>query len=310
MLKTLLAALLTWAVTVPAMAADTLKLGTLPAADSILLYAAREHGSFTRHGLDVEIIPFQSALELGAAMRSGALDGHFGDIINVLIQNESGAPQIIVATTSHSTPETRYFGLAVGPESNVKDLEDLKEKTCAIGSATIVEFVLDELLARSEKTVALEKQDIRQIPIRVQMLLAGRMESALLPEPLLSLVEASGARVLLDDHDLDVALAVIALRKPEQGMDDVFLDKISRFRAALAEEARVLDGSPETCKALLQKYKLLPDKAAAQYSAPKFGDPSLVPTDSDLARYASWMEKNGILRKGMPARSDIVFQGK
>ena len=67
--------------------AASLKIGVLPAADSVVLYAAAGEGLFKSHGLDVEIIPFKSALEIGAAMRAGRLDGHFGDLMNVFTQN-------------------------------------------------------------------------------------------------------------------------------------------------------------------------------------------------------------------------------
>ena len=80
-----------------------LKLGVLPAADTIVLHVAADEGLFAKQGLEVELVPFQSALELGAAMRAGALSGHFGDIITVLMQNESGSPHAIVATTSGSS---------------------------------------------------------------------------------------------------------------------------------------------------------------------------------------------------------------
>ena len=166
-------------------AAETLKIGALPAADSLILYAAKEDGVFAAHGLDVEVVPFQSALELGAALRAGSLGGLFGDIVNVLMQNENGVPLMVIATTSHSSPEARFFGLAVSPRSKVQTLEELKGKSCAIGRATIVELVLDALLEQEGAAGSLEKRDIRQIPVRLQMLLSGQMESALLPEPLL-----------------------------------------------------------------------------------------------------------------------------
>ena len=295
----------------PALAGDVMKIGVLPAADSLILHAAREDGVFSSHGLDVDIVPFQSALELGAAMRAGALDGHFGDIINVLLQNESGAPQMIVATTSHSAANARFFGLAVSPKSSARTLEYLKGKTCSIGRATIVDFVLDALLERQQAPDLLEKRDIRQIPVRLQMLLAGQTDSALLPEPLLSLVEGQGAHVLLDDRQLDLPLAVIALRKPEQGIDDAFTDRIVRFRAALAEEARRINDNPEVYKTMMQNLGLLSEHAAPQYTMLRFEEP-LTPlgllSEEDIRHYASWMQKNRLLRKGVPALSDIVFQ--
>lgn len=294
----------------PALAADVLKIGTLPAADSLILHAAKKDGVFAAHGLEVELIPFQSALELGAAMRAEALDGHFGDIINVLIQNESGAPQIIVATTSHSSPNARFFGLAVRPDSPARTLSDLKGKSCSIGRATIVDFVLDSLLEQEGAADSLEKSDIRQIPVRLQMLLSGRIESALLPEPLLSLVEGQGARVLLDDRNLSLPLAVIALRKPEKS-DDAFADRIRRFRAALAEEAARINADPKTYEDMMQELGLLSPGAAKTYVMLRFEEPFTplgLPSEEDIRHYADWMQKNRLLKKGVPALADIVFQ--
>lgn len=289
-------------------AADKLKLGVLPAADSIILHAAKENGSFAAHGLDVEIVPFQSALELGAAMRAGSLDGHFGDIINVLMQNENGVPQVIVATTSHSTPSARFFGLAVSPKSSAQSLADLKGKPCSIGRATIVEFVLDKLLEREGAAGLLDKRDIRQIPVRLQMLLAGQIESALLPEPLLSLVEGQGARVLLDDRELGLPLAVIALRKSD---DEGFADRAARFRAALAEEAARINADPDACKAMMQRLRLLSPQAAPHYAMLRFDEkitPLGLPSEDAIRHYAEWMKAGRILKKGVPAYADIVFQ--
>lgn len=45
------------------------------------------------------------------------------------------------------------------------------------------------------------------------MLLSGQIESALLPKPLVSLVEVKGARIVLNDCKLNTPLAVIALKR-------------------------------------------------------------------------------------------------
>lgn len=294
-----------------AQAAEKMKIGALPAADSIVLFAAQEDGLFAARGLDVEIVPFQSALELGSAMRAKSLDGHFGDIINVLMQNENGVPQVIVATTSHSAPGARFFGLAVSPKSSASSLDDLKGRPCSIGRSTIVEFVLDRLLEKEGASGSLEKRDIRQIPVRLQMLLSGQIDSALLPEPLISLVEGQGARILLDDRALGLPLAVIALRRPEGGMDEAFAAKVRAFRSALAEAAKRVNDAPDTYKALMQKRRLLSPQAAPHYAMLRFEDgltPLGLPSEEALKAYADWMEKGRILKKGMPAYADIVFQ--
>ena len=143
------------------------------------------------------------------------------------------------------------------------------------------------------------------------MLLSGRMESALLPEPLLSLVEAQGARVLIDDRGLDLPLAVIALKKPQSGDEDAFRDRVRRFRAALAEEAERINASPETYKAMMKKFRLLAPQAEERYAMLRFEAPLTplgLPSKEELRRYAGWMEQGRMLKKGLPPLADIVFQ--
>ena len=312
-LPLLMALLLFCAVTpVPAQAAGrALKLGVLPAADSIILHVAVDEGLFSEQGLAVELVPFQSALELGAAMRAGSLDGHFGDIINVLLQRESGIDQAIVATTTHSSPAGRCFGIVVAPTSKAKTLSDLKGADIAISSASIIDFLLTRLLDHEGLPPDhFERQDIRQIPVRLQMLLSGRIEAALLPEPLVSLVEARGARTLLDDRGLDIPLAVIALRS--QWTD---ADTVKRFRAALAEAARRIDAAPADYKRLMENKGLLPKDAADTYVMVRFGtglpgrEPAALPPLPDVEAVrlvAAWMRDSGIL-KSLPACEDVVI---
>ena len=99
-----------------AFAENTIKIGSMPASDSLLLYVGVEEKIFEKYGLNVEIIPFQSAIELGAAMRSGAIDGYFTCIINAALQHLSGTPQTIIATTSYARPTQRHFALVVSPK--------------------------------------------------------------------------------------------------------------------------------------------------------------------------------------------------
>ena len=265
-----------------------LKLGVLPAADTIVLHVAADEGLFAKQGLEVELVPFQSALELGAAMRAGALSGHFGDIINVLMQNESGSPQAIVATTSHSSPDNRCFGLVVSPKSKAQTLADLKGKDIAVSSATIIDFLLAQLL---------------------QMLLSGQIESALLPEPLVSLVEAKGARTILNDCKLNTPLAVIALKRDVLDAPDG-AQTVAKFREALREAAKRINETPDAYRPIMEAKGLLPKGASANYTMVRFDmthTPTGLPSEADIKTFADWMKANRILKKD-PAYGDVVFQ--
>ena len=165
-----------------------LKIGVLPAADSVLLYAAESEGFFESRGLRIQLLPFKSAIEIGAAMRAGELAGHYGDLINVFTQNAAGAPQAVAATVTYANPAERNFALVTRPGSNLTSLEDIKTHPgtdTAMSASTIIDYLLDRMEATTGlPPSAMKRVEVRQIPIRLQLLLAGKMETALLPEPL------------------------------------------------------------------------------------------------------------------------------
>ena len=290
-------------VLVPVPSWSAMRIGVLPAADSLALYVASEEQLFARHGLEISIVPFQSAMEQAAAVRAGALEGYFGDIMNVLLMHESGVPQEIVATTSYSGgmpddsygPGSRYFGIAVAPGSPHTTIGDMAGTDIAIGRATIVDYMLDSMLeSQALPSDHVNHLDIRQIPLRMQLLLNGKIDGAVLPEPLLSLVEAQGARVILDNRRLSMPLAVVALNK-EQALPET----VRAFQAALAEAMGLINADPDTYKAMMLTKKLLPQGAVETYTMLRFDPvhtPLPLPSLQAIEHVADWMVRGKMLR--------------
>ena len=289
--------------------AETLRIGVLPAADSIVLHVAADESLFKAKGLDVEVVPFKSALELGAAMRAGRLDGHFGDLMNVFTQNERSVPQAVILTTTHTHQDQRAFGLVVSPKTaeEIKSLADLKGTETAMSSATIIDYLLDRMTAVEKLPEgALKNLEVKQIPIRLQMLQTGKVATAMLPEPLVSVVEARGGRVIWDDRAINEALAVVALRQ-----EKLKPETVTGFREAVAEAAKLIESEPDRFRAVMVKKGLLPAPVAKDYKMVRFsmfgtkdGLPPL-PTASDVTRVGEWMVKKGMI-KAVPAYESVV----
>lgn len=153
----------------------------------------------------------------------------------------------------------------------------------------------------------MKRVEVRQIPIRLQLLLAGKMETALLPEPLCSLVESKGGRALWDDRTLAEPLAVVAFRKAA-----VTPQTAAAFRAALADAAKAIESDPEKFRALMVKKSLLTKAAASAYKMPTYahfgtadGLPPL-PSAADVKRTADWMIGKGMI-KAIPKLEEVVF---
>lgn len=68
--------------------------------------------------------------------------------------------------------------------------------------------IIDWMIYRMKNAVnlpekTLDQIEVAQIPIRLQMLLTGKMQTALFYEPLLTLIESKGGRVIWDDRQLN-----------------------------------------------------------------------------------------------------------
>lgn len=292
-----------------AFAQTSIKIGTMPAADSILLYAAKEEGIFEKNGLDVEIVPFQSAIELGAAMRSGSVDGYLTCIVNAAIQHTSGTPQTIIATTSYARPTQRHFGLAVSPKKQIVSLEGLKGKTVAVGKDTIVDFLLTQFLESrnindsSEENAYVKRQDIRSIAMRLQLLMAGQLDTALLPEPLVTVLESRGAYVLMDDTSLRMPLAVISYSS-QRLTKDIY----ERLRKSLDECADRINADPNKYKQCMVKNRLLSADVSEKYTMLTFEKshtPCYLPTEQELDVYLTWLYDNNLI-KVKPDPKDLL----
>lgn len=76
---------------------NQIKFGALPVIQALPLYVAKEKGLFTAEGINVDVIPFKTALEKDMALSSGNLDGSFGDLFTPIVLRSNGI-FIILAT--------------------------------------------------------------------------------------------------------------------------------------------------------------------------------------------------------------------
>lgn len=179
-------------------------IGLMPDTDSIPFIIAAERGYFAEEGVEVELVPFKSAMERDAALQSGNLDGAISDLLAVIFARSGG---FALHATSYTDGN---YNLVAGSNTDISAAPDLHGKEIAISRNTIIEYVTDEILAvngLNEREVS--KVVIPQIPVRFEMLQSGNLAAAVLPEPMASVAVASGSRYVTGSGELGINPGVI-----------------------------------------------------------------------------------------------------
>lgn len=289
-----------------AWAGDTLRFGVLPVVDTLPLLVAQEEGLFKQQQIELDLVPFQSALERDAALQAGKLGGYFGDILNTVLLIQVGQPLKIITTSFHTHPQYRMFGIVAAPKAKINALNGLKGKQVAISRATVIEYLLDRILAANgQPSGFVEKLEIKKIPIRLQMLLSNQVAAALLPEPLLTLAETKGAVVVADDRQLGISETVLALDARLLKKDPTLGP---RFLTAHSAAVARINKNPEAYKTLMVTKTRFPKPIKDKYLVPQFPRVGL-PSVKDVSDAQNWLQQNGLQKQPLPYEQIVFVTG-
>jgi len=279
-----------------------IKIGILPIEDALPIVVAEQEGIFSKHGLNVEIIKFQSALERDSALTANELHAVITDPVAVILLGEAGYNMKIVSLCLGKTPEEGVFAILASPNSSISSVKDLEGGKIAISSNTIIEYVTDSLL--KEYNVNAEKIEVKKIPIRMQMLLDDKVEAATLPEPLASLAVHKGAKLIVSDAMLNKSISqtVIAFR------EDFIRENpqaIEKFLQAYKEAVEKINSQPSKYRSLFIEIARVPEPIANSYPMPTYPEPEPLGKENFLSVY-EWAKNKGLIKKEI-SYEDIIY---
>ena len=271
--------------------AETIRMGILPVIDTLPLQVGVAEGYFKGENLDVQLISFSSAMERNTAMHSGQLDGFFGDMLATLLLVNNKIP-VRFLTISYATDKNqRMFGLMLAPQLPVT--QEKGKITVAISKASIIEYLLNHLKQLPEThSMQWEAVEIKQMPLRVQMLLTGKIDAALLPEPLASLAESRGARLVVTDQSLNMPLTVLNIHRDKRHLAESFIK-------AYARAVNALNQTPEKYRTLMTKTCRIPGNLVEHFPMYRYPEPR-VPTRAEVQQVQDWMLEKGLLHESIP----------
>jgi NitT/TauT family transport system substrate-binding protein len=275
-----------------------LRIGTLPTEDSLPLWVAQQKDYFQVNSIPkVDIVEFQSAQERDAAFASGAIDAYMGDIIAAANLAAAGKKGVIQTVMLGADKTQGRFGIAVAPDSKITTASELANVPVGTSSATIQEYVLDRLLNESKvPTASIKVEEVKKVPVRYQLLMAGKLKAAALPEPFLTLAALGGAKIVADDtkSGSNLSQTVLVLSSDYMGKTG---GASSAAGLGLAWDAAVADinANPAAYRQLLVDKAKLPQPLAATYKVNTYPTYA-VPAPADVQPVLDWMKAKGYLK--------------
>jgi NitT/TauT family transport system substrate-binding protein len=177
----------------------------MPDFESVPFLIAEKNGYFEKEGVKVKIEHFSSAKDRDSALQTGKLDGVITDVLAVVFANEGGINLKII------TKDNGNILLMAGKDSGITSVNELKGKSLGLSINTIMDYTADKMLQAGQvKADDVNKTSIPPLPTRLEMLQGGKIDAAILPEPLASLAVKNGARVLASTDETGNKAGVIA----------------------------------------------------------------------------------------------------
>ncbi|MGE5422051.1 MAG: ABC transporter substrate-binding protein, partial [Ignavibacteriales bacterium] len=147
------------------------------------------------------------------------------DVVAVAFANEGGIKLRIISKHDGN------IELMAGKDTGIKSVQDLKGRSIAMSTNTIMEYTADTMLqAAGLESDDAKKVPIPQLPTRLEMLMGGKVDAAIMPEPLAGMAIKNGALILNSTNQTGNKCGAIAFR------------------------AEVLKDNPEEIKAVFRAY--------------------------------------------------------
>jgi NitT/TauT family transport system substrate-binding protein len=281
-----------------------LKVGLMPAYNSIPLVVADRKGLFLAEGVRVELVPFSSQLNRETALQTGSIDGTVSDMINAIQSWSQGFGARVTSVTEGS------FSLLSSPQSPLRSTADWKKRgqdrvRTGLLENSIVYYVTERMLQQGgANPSSIELVPILQLPARLEMLLAGRIEAACLPEPLATVACARGAHRISDTDAMGTTPGVLLFSR--KALTEKRREIAAFYRAydtAVAET----NANPEVYRGAIVEECEFPPAVAGLMKIPRFR-PSFVPPASQVDDVARWMREKGLV-PAVPRYDDVVLRG-
>src|SRR6056297_255459 len=221
----------------------SLKVGIMPAVDSAPILLAEKRGYFADEGIDIEIDVYTNAVNRQSALQTGELDGAMTDYIALVNNINNGFPVKLTLGTD-----------GVFPFLVRKGFKETEEIDIGMMEVSVSNFLSEQFLSKKYK---MNKIFIAAIPARLEMIKSGKLDMAIIPEPMASMGELAGLekRVYKNEYDY-MPEGMIFTKKALGEKESAILGFHKAYNRAIKD---VIEDEELARDILIEKLKLNPE---------------------------------------------------
>jgi NitT/TauT family transport system substrate-binding protein len=170
---------------------------------------------------------------------------------------------------------------------------------------SIVYYITERMLqAAGADPGQIELIPIVQLPARLEMLLAGRVEAACLPKPLATMAASRGAHRLAESDGMGTTPGVILFTKKALAQKG---DEIKAFYRAYDASVDEVNANPEAYREAIVISCDFPPAVSSLMQIPRFRHACLL-AETQVRDVSAWMKQKGLVSR-IPFYTDVVVQG-
>lgn len=182
-----------------------IRIGVMSDAGAVPFVIAEQQGFFAKKGLDVKITVFKSAVDRDTALQTGNLEGAMTDMLSIILFKEAG---VDVKMTSDTYGNYR---LITAKTLDAAKFGKLDKVSIGLSSNTVIDFATQKIAEAKGFQAKLNKTAIPQMPVRLEMLKAGKIDGATLPEPLATAAVIDGGAPVSSTEELKLYPAIFIM---------------------------------------------------------------------------------------------------
>lgn len=185
-----------------------LKVAVMPTLDCLPLYVARHYHFLDSLGDDIRLRQFAAQMDCDTALAGGSVEGAMTDLVRAEWMQGKGIPLVYASQTEAS------WQLIAARAARIKQLKQLYDKMLAMTRYSATDLLADKAVDSAKvKDERVFRIQVNDVGVRLDMMLNGEMDAALMPEPQATVARLAKGNVLLDTRKMGLRLGVLAFRK-------------------------------------------------------------------------------------------------